>query len=187
MIASTVFTLANQLTLLRLLLIPFFALAVVGGHYGWALALLTAAGLTDFFDGLLARRLKQRTRLGATLDPIADKLLLSTSFVVLAIEGAVPWWVSILVLSRDFLILAVVVAIILGFGARSFPPSLLGKVCTTVQMVTVFAAVLVEVVPAAGLGDVERLLLWLTAAFTVVSGVHYAYRTGRNLSEAHPA
>jgi len=182
-----IFTLANQLTLLRLLLIPFFALAILGGSYGWGLGLLVAAGLTDFLDGLLARRLEQRTPLGATLDPIADKLLLSTAFIVLAVSGSVPWWLSILVLSRDFLILAVVLAIIIGAGFRAFPPSLYGKACTTVQILTVFVVLLVEVLPAAGLVGIKQFLLWLTAALTLLSGFHYAYRTSKLVPGSPPS
>lgn len=178
------FTLANQLTLLRLLLIPFFVLAVLGRHYGWALAVLVAAALSDFFDGLLARWLRQRSVLGATLDPIADKLLLSTSFVVLAIRGVLPWWVTILVLSRDVLILGVALAIVITTGFRRFPPSLFGKLCTGVQVFTVFAAVLAEVFPLEPLHWAEQTLVWLTVVFTVLSGVHYAYLAGKHASEA---
>jgi cardiolipin synthase len=181
-----IFTYANQLTLLRLLLIPFFAVAILGGHYGWGLGLLVGAGLSDFLDGLLARRLEQRTPLGAILDPIADKLLLSTAFVVLAVGGAVPWWLSILVLGRDFLILAIALAIVLEAGFRSFRPSLYGKACTTVQIVTVFVVVLLAVVPTAGLSWIKDVLLWLTAALTVVSGLHYAYRTSKLVPAASP-
>jgi len=178
-----IFTLANQLTLLRLLLIPFFALAILGGHYDWGLGILLAAALTDFLDGLLARRLEQRTALGTTLDPIADKLLLSTSFIVLAVRGAVPWWLSILVLSRDVLILVTALALILGTGFRTFPPSLLGKACTAAQVVTVVAAVIAQLAPVAPLVWTKNVLLWLTAALTVVSGVHYASRTAKHLPD----
>ena len=181
-----IFTLANQLTLLRLLLIPFFAVAVLTGHYGWALGLLVAAALTDFFDGLLARRFEQRTPLGATLDPVADKLLLSTSFVVLAARGAVPWWLSILVLGRDALILVTALAFILGAGFRTFPPTLLGKTCTAVQVVTVVVVVAAEVFLAEPLQWAKELLLWLTAGLTVLSGLHYAYRMGKLLPAASP-
>lgn len=181
-----VFTLANQLTLLRLLLIPFFALAILGGQYGWGLVLLVAAGMSDFLDGLLARRLQQRTPLGATLDPIADKLLLSTSFVVLAVSGAVPWWLSILVLSRDVLIVAIGLAIIIGAGFRPFSPSVYGKACTAVQMLTVFVVVLVEVAPGAWLLWVKNLLLWLTATLTLLSGVLYAHRTSKLMPASPP-
>lgn len=174
-----IFTLANQLTLLRLLLIPFFALAILGGRYGWGLGLLVAAALTDFLDGQLARRLEQRTVLGTTLDPVADKLLLSTSFVVLAVRGDVPWWLSILVLSRDGLILVTALALILGTGFRPFSPSVYGKACTTAQIVTVLAAILAALVGSEPLQWAKGFLLWLTAALTVLSGVHYAYCTAK--------
>jgi cardiolipin synthase len=180
------FTLANQLTFLRLGLIPFFVLAVLEERFGWALGLLLAAAVSDFFDGLLARWLKQRTALGATLDPIADKLLLSTSFVVLAVGGAIPWWITILVLSRDILILGVALSITIGIGFRRFSPTFYGKLCTGVQVVTVFAVVLVEVVPDERLAWVKLALLWLTVGFTVFSGVHYAYRTSKMMPEAPP-
>lgn len=178
-----IFTLANQVTLLRLLLIPFFALAILAGHYGWGLGLLAAAALTDLLDGQLARRLEQRTVLGTTLDPVADKLLLSTSFIVLAVRGDVPWWLSFLVLSRDGLILVIALALILGTGFRTFRPSVYGKACTTAQMLTVLAAVLAALVGSEALVWVKGFLLWLTAALTVLSGVHYAYCTGKALPE----
>lgn len=178
-----IFTLANQLTLLRLVLIPLFVLATLAGEYRWSLALLVAAGVSDTLDGLLARRLQQRTALGAYLDPVADKLLLSAAFVVLAVRGNVPWALTILVLGRDVLILAIALVIIIGAGYRPFPPSLYGKACTATQVVTVLVVVGVEVVPQAALLWTKNLLLWLTAVLTVLSGVHYAYRTGKMLPE----
>ncbi len=182
---AQIFTLANQFTILRLALVPFFVLAVLDGRYGWALALLVIAGLSDFLDGLLARWLKQRTPLGSYLDPIADKLLLSTSFVVLAVAHNVPWTLTILVLSRDLLIVAVALVIIIGAGFRPFPPSFLGKACTTAQIVAVFIVVLEEVAPRDWLALLKEVLLWTTAALTVLSGFHYAYRTGKMLPGIH--
>ena len=181
-----IFTLSNQLTLLRLALVPLFVLTVLDGRYGWALGLLVAAGLSDFFDGLAARWLKQRTRLGGYLDPIADKLLLSTSFVVLAVKDDVPWALTILVLGRDVLIIAIVGVITLTAGLQPFRPSLWGKACTTAQIVTVFAVVLWQVAPKAWLEWTKDGLLWTTAALTVISGLHYAYRTGKALPEITP-
>ena len=183
---SQFFTLANQLTLLRLALIPFFAVAVLGGHYDWALALLLAAGVSDALDGILARSLKQRTALGAYLDPIADKLLLSTGFVVLAIRGDLPWTLAILVLGRDVVIVAIALVIVLAAGLRPFTPSLYGKACTLAQVLAVIAVVAVEVLPGAALVWAKDLLLWLTAALTVLSGIHYALRTGKVLYELPP-
>lgn len=179
---SQFFTLANQLTLLRLALIPFFAVAVLGGRYDWALALLLAAGVSDALDGILARSLRQHTALGAYLDPIADKLLLSTGFVVLAIRGDVPWTLAILVLGRDIVIVAIALVLVLAAGLRPVP-SLYGKACTSAQVLAVITVVAVQVIPGAGLVWTKDLLLWLTAALTVLSGVHYAWRVGKMLPE----
>ena len=179
---SQFFTLANQLTLLRLALIPFFAVAVLGRRYDWALALLLAAGVSDALDGILARSLRQHTALGAYLDPIADKLLLSTGFVVLAIRGDVPWTLAILVLGRDVVIVAIALVLVLAAGLRPVP-SLYGKACTSAQVLAVIAVVAVQVIPGAALVWTKDLLLWLTAALTVLSGVHYAWRVGKMLPE----
>ena len=173
------FTWANQFTLLRLGLIPFFAVAVVEGHYAWALSLLVVAGVSDALDGLLARWLKQRTALGAYLDPITDKLLLSTAFVVLAVRGDIPWTLSVLVLGRDVLMVVVAGVIVVVAGFRPFPPSIYGKGCTAVQMLTVLTVVLGRVWPPAEV--LWPVLLWLTAVLTVLTGVHYAYQTGKVL------
>lgn len=184
--SSQYFTLANQLTMLRLALIPFFVLAILGGDYGWGLALLLAAGVSDSLDGVLARSLKQRTPLGAYLDPIADKLLLSSAFVVLAVTGDVPWAVSILVLGRDILIVAIAGVLIIGAGYRPLSPSIYGKACTATQVLTVIVAVLAEVEPWPAVEWLKGLLLWLTAVITVLSGIHYALRIGRLLPDIPP-
>src|SRR5262245_50392077 len=117
----------NQLTLLRLVFIPPVILFILYGHYRSAFALVTIAGTTDAFDGLLARRLGQQTTLGTYLDPIADKLLLTSSFVALGYAGQIPLWLVILVLSRDIIILATVLVIVLTTQMRKFPPSFYGK------------------------------------------------------------
>lgn len=179
-------TLANQLTLVRLALIPFFVVAVLNRRYGWGLAVLLAAGLSDALDGLLARVLKQRTPLGAYLDPIADKLLLSTAFVILAIQGDVPWTVSVLVLGRDVLILAVALAIIIGAGWRPFPSSVYGKISTVTQVLTVGVVVLARVWPHGAVVWAKDVLIWLTVAITLASGIHYAWRTGKVLPDIPP-
>ncbi len=121
--ATRILTVPNQLTLLRLGFLPLFIILIFYRRSGWALAILVAAGLTDTMDGLLARTLNQRTSLGAYLDPIADKLLLSSSFVVLALEGQIRWWLTILVLGRDVLLLTTAAVILLTAGYRSFPPT----------------------------------------------------------------
>jgi len=182
-----IFTLANQLTIFRLVLIPFLALAILNRAYGWGLAVLGAAALTDLLDGMLARGLSQRTPLGAYLDPIADKLLLSTSFVVLAIERNLPWALTVLVLGRDVLILVIAGVILLVSGFRPFPPSVYGKATTTAQVLTVMVVVLAEVFAEPWLLGTKQFLIWLTAALTVLSGLHYAWRTGKMLPEIPPA
>jgi len=178
-----VLTLANQFTLLRLALIPFFALAVLYRRYDLALAAFVVAGISDTLDGTLARWLNQRTALGAFLDPLADKLLLSTAFVVLALEGNIPWPLTILVLARDIIILAIAVVIIIATGSHPMRPSIYGKACTVTQIATVLVVLLVAVIRQGWLVWTQGLLLWLTATLTVVSGFHYAYQVGRLLPQ----
>src|SRR5436189_6204866 len=137
-----IWTVPNQITLLRLGFLPLFLILIVYEHYRWALLILVLAGLSDGIDGLLARKLNQHSSLGAYLDPIADKLLLSSSFVVLAFEKQLAWWLTILVLSRDLLILTVAVVIILASGYRPFPPSFYGMFTTFSPIVLVLRVVL---------------------------------------------
>src|ERR1700686_3371120 len=132
--ATRILTVPNQLTFLRLGFLPFFIILIFYRRYSWALAILVLAGLTDGMDGLLARSLNQKTELGAYLDPLADKLLLCASFVVLAFAGQIRWWRTILVLGRDVLILTSAAVILLAAGYRAFPPSIYGKVATTLQI-----------------------------------------------------
>ncbi len=116
--ATRILTVPNQLTFLRLGFLPFFIIMIFYQHYTWALGILLIAGMTDGLDGLLARTLNQKTSLGAYLDPIADKLLLSSSFVALALEGQIRWWLTILVLGRDILILITAAVILATIGYR---------------------------------------------------------------------
>src|SRR5437660_12840028 len=127
----------NLLTLARLIFIPFIVIAVLDSRYIWALTLFIVAGVTDGLDGLLARLLQQKTLLGQYLDPIADKLLLSTMFLVLSSRHRIAAWVTVLVFSRDILIL-IVCALLYATGAmRVIRPSLFGKANTVAQVVTV--------------------------------------------------
>src|SRR6202041_1257085 len=127
---SRIFTVPNQLTFLRLMFLPFFIRAIHYERYAWALGIFLVAGASDALDGLLARGLNQRTPLGAYLDPIADKLLLSSSYFVLALKGRIAWWLAILVLGRDVLLLVACATILLTIGYRPFPPSVWGKATT---------------------------------------------------------
>lgn len=141
MSVPTVLTAANQLTLLRLLLIPVFVLCFLYGHPGWALVSFVVAGITDGFDGLIARRTGHQTTLGAWLDPMADKLLLLTTFVMLTLPGLglvnrLPVWLTVLVISRDVAIVLTVAVVNLAVARRTFRPSVLGKVATATYIAT---------------------------------------------------
>jgi cardiolipin synthase len=183
-----IWTVPNQITLLRLGFLPIFLILISYEHYRWALAVLVVAGLSDGIDGLLARKLNQRSSLGAYLDPIADKLLLSSSFVILAFKKEIAWWLTIIVLSRDVLILVVAVVIILIWGYRPFPPSLLGKMTTFFQIVLVFTVVLCAAYPNALLASIKQILIYLVAALATVSAFHYSVNIARALSSpAHPS
>ena len=171
--ASRTLTPANQITILRLVFVPLFAILEINHHYVWALAILVAAAFSDVVDGLVARVFHEETPLGIALDPIADKLLLGTAFVVLAFRDALPWWLTILVLSRDVAIIMTALLISLVVGYRPFRPTVLGKISTVCQVATVFVAVSYQVhVPF-----VRELLVevctYVVAAATVASGVHY--------------
>jgi len=182
--ASRIFTVPNELTFLRLGFLPFFLITVIYGHYRWALILLIVAAFTDGLDGVLARRLNQKSEFGAYLDPIADKLLLSSSFVVLALKGKIRWWLTILVLSRDVLLLTTAVVILLVVGYRRFPPSTYGKLTTLFQILFVFAVLAMAATPWSWVPLVRRILADLVAVFTVFSGFHYSVIVARRLTSS---
>jgi cardiolipin synthase (CMP-forming) len=185
--ANRIFTVPNQLTFLRLGFLPLFIILVFYRRYGWALAILIFSGLTDTFDGLLARSLNQKTSLGAYLDPIADKLLLSSSFVVLAFNGQIRWWLTILVLGRDILILTTAAVILLTAGYRTFPPTFYGKLTTTLQIFLVFTVLAAAVFHWPLFILARSVLVYLVAGFTVFSGFHYSVVVARQLSQESPA
>ena len=181
--ASRIFTVPNQLTFLRLGFLPFFIISIHYRRYGVALAVLIIAALTDGLDGLLARSLNQKTALGAYLDPIADKLLLSSSVVVLALNRKISWWLATLVLSRDILLLTSAAVILVVAGYRAFPPSIYGKLTTAAQILFVFAVVLLAVANWPWLQFVRMILGYLVAGLTVFSGFHYSIVVARRLSD----
>lgn len=181
---SRILTVPNQLTFLRLGFLPLFIILIVYQRYAWALGILVAAALTDGMDGLLARGLNQKTALGAYLDPIADKLLLSSSFVVLAFAGQIRWWLAILVIGRDVLILTSAAVILLTAGYRPFPPSIYGKITTTLQIFLVFAVLATAVFHYASFEVAERVLVYAVAGFTVFTGFHYSVVVAHQLSQA---
>jgi cardiolipin synthase (CMP-forming) len=176
-----VWTVPNQITLLRLGFLPFFLILISYEHYRWALLLLVIAGFSDGIDGLLARQLNQKSALGAYLDPIADKLLLSSSFVILAFKSKIAWWLTIMVLSRDILLLTVAAVILLISGYRPFPPSILGKCTTAAQILLVFVVVLGAAYPHEYFVLLDGILIYTVAALTTVSGFHYSFAIARRL------
>jgi cardiolipin synthase (CMP-forming) len=182
---SQILTAPNQLTLLRMVFVPFIILHLVEGHYSWALILFILAGFSDGLDGLLARKLKQQTLLGQYLDPIADKLLLSTMFLVLSIVHRIPWKFTILVFSRDIGILAVGTLLFAIAGLRDFRPSIFGKANTFAQVAAVFFVLLLQVHPERWIWIARTSLLRAVFAFTIISGLHYVFVVGQRLRVLH--
>ena len=184
---SQIFTAPNQLTLLRMLFLPFIVISLLNGDYWWALVLFILAGISDGLDGLLARRLHQQTTLGQYLDPVADKLLLSTMFLVLSILHEIPWKYTVLVFSRDVSILGVSAILYVAASLRDFRPSVFGKANTTAQVATVFLVLFRNVHYAGWVDFARKIGLWATFAFTIISGIHYVFLAGERLRRANPA
>jgi cardiolipin synthase len=178
---SQLLTAPNQLTLLRMMFLPFIVIHLVNRHYTWALTLFVLAGLSDGLDGLLARRLKQQTLLGQYLDPIADKLLLSTMFLVLSILHKIPWKFTVLVFSRDITILFASAVLYAIAGLRDFRPSIFGKANTFAQVAAVFFVMLLEVDHSRWVWIARLTFLRATFAFTIISGLHYILLVGHRL------
>ena len=167
---------ANQLTLLRMLLIPVFAILVTYGHLGLSLVVFSIAGLTDLLDGLIARRTGQKTTLGTWLDPMADKLLLTTMFVVLTLPldhlaNRIPLWLTLLVISRDVGIVATVAIVNLAVGRRTFMPSFLGKAATATYILTGVVTLYFNYLGYAS--PVVTAFVYGSLIITVVSGLNY--------------
>ncbi len=171
--AGRTFTVANQITTLRLIFAPLFAILAINGHYQGALAVLAVAAISDMVDGFVARWFHQQSSLGIALDPIADKLLMTTAYLVLSFRGALPWWLTIIVLSRDAGIVMTALLISLVSGYRPIPPTLLGKACTAAQVAAVLAAVSDRAHVAFIFPGVVHAFVYLAGAFTIVSGIHY--------------
>ncbi len=168
-------TAPNLLSLLRICLAPFLVAAILQGDYVLSFVLFVAAGLTDALDGALARWLKQRSMLGHYLDPVADKLLLSTLFLVLMYKGLIPTTVTVLVLGRDVGILLVAAILWAAAGRREFRPSILGKANTVAQISAVAAVLLHQLVTVHWVAALRMAALAATMVLTVVSGLHYAW------------
>jgi cardiolipin synthase (CMP-forming) len=179
-------TLANQLTILRIVLTPAFVLFVVYEYLGAALTTFLVAGLTDALDGLIARWTGQRTSLGAWLDPMADKLLLVTTFVVLTVPwipltNHLPLWLTVLVISRDIVIVGVVAIVNLAIGPRTFRPSMWGKLTTATFIVTSVVVMFYNWRRESSL--VIAAFVWTSLTLTVISSADYFFKLRRLINE----
>ncbi len=190
-VSTKILTIPNILTFLRMGMIPVFATLLAYGRETSALVIFAIAGVSDGIDGFIARRLKQESELGTIIDPIADKLLMTTAFVMMTIPGVldpgrhlpVPFWVTSAVIGRDVLIIAVAASIMMMTGFRGFKPSRLGKASTFVQVAAVMLILIAAVFP--GLNGVYLPTVYTTvAAFAVISGIHYVFFVARLMRES---
>lgn len=181
--SSSILTIPNILTLLRMALIPVFASLLYYDYYELAFLMFFIAGISDGFDGFIARRFNQQSELGRILDPIADKLLMTTAFVILSLPHVlpadnkhfpVPFWVTAAVIGRDILIVTVALIIILMTNFRGFQPSWLGKASTVVQISAVGIVLFASIVPTFS-GYYLPTIYFLVALFAFLSGFHYIF------------
>lgn len=172
----------NLLTFFRILLVPLFVIFLIYGHTFYAFLTFVTAGVTDALDGFIARVFSQKTVLGAYLDPIADKLLLVTSYIVLAVIGIIPPWLAVLVISRDILIMIGLAVLFINHKSLEIRPSILGKVSTFIQITTVVIALSVAQ-PVLVLQPFLKRSIFLAAVFTILSGFHYTYIWVRQMGE----
>ena len=185
----SVITAANQITFLRMLLVPAFVSLVVYGHLGWALIVFMVAGLTDMLDGLAARLSGQQSSLGAWLDPMADKLLAVSTFVVLTVPGLglanpLPIWLTVMIITRDVVIVATVAIVNLAVGRRTFRPSIFGKIATATYMLTVVVAMFFNYLRYHSV--VVDLFVWASTAITLISSLHYIRHASRIIDTPQP-
>jgi cardiolipin synthase (CMP-forming) len=166
--------LPNLLSGLRLALAPYIFYLLGTRQFRAALVWFALAGVSDGLDGWAARRFSANSRVGALLDPVADKVLLSGSFLTLGLTSVIPWWLTFVVLGRDAMILLFAIVAMATKKLREFPPSIWGKLSTAVQIAYVLAVVANEA--GFGLGEIVAVLGWATLAFTLISGLDYALR-----------
>ncbi len=175
------FNLPNQLTLLRILMTPLFVILILYDRRGLALTTFCLAALTDVLDGFIARTWKEKTRLGMILDPLADKLLLTSAFVTLAFFlKELPRWLCIIVVSRDLFLIGGSLLIFMFTGKLGLPPSIFGKLATTSQLLTVLNSMLDNFIVI--LQKAQFPLILITAFITIISGLDYIFRGTRLLS-----
>lgn len=177
----SVLNLPNTLTITRIVIIPMFITAIIYKRYDYALYLFMVAALTDIFDGLFARLKNQKTAIGTFLDPLADKFLLVTAFIVLSTYGWIPKWLTVTVISRDIIVITGWFLLYFITDTSRVEPTVLGKATIWIQSILI-AYVLIDI-NLLSLPDMPRLLLWITAGITILSGLHYIYR-GLKLTHA---
>ena len=179
-------TLPNFITLMRMAMVPFFVLAVSERDFRLALWILIIAGLTDSFDGYLARRMNMQSRIGAYLDPIADKLLITVAYIALTIplgqEVVIPLWLTIIALFRDFVIMLMAGVLYIVEDLREFPPSPLGKAATFAQVVTIAVVLLANLTSVPWW--IPQICFYGSFALVIVSAFNYIYRVSRRVDEA---
>jgi cardiolipin synthase len=163
----------NILTVIRILLVPLFIIFLLKDMFHFALLVFTVAAISDGLDGLFARYLDQRTLLGAYLDPLADKLLLTSAFIVLAVIKIVPAWLAVIVISRDILIVLGIAIFAMADISIEIRPRIISKCTTVFQLFTIFFLLLDPKIPGADM--IKWILYWLTAGITILSGLHYTY------------
>ena len=173
--------LPNIFTLIRILLIPVFVILIMNKHFDWALVTFASAGITDGIDGLIARITHQRTELGAYLDPIADKPLLSAAFITLAIIEILPSWLAVIVVTRDLIILTGLFVMILTNYRPKIQPSFVSKVTTGFQISTILLVLMTRYNPI--FQQFSTIAIYGTTLFTILSGSHYIYVGTRILNE----
>jgi cardiolipin synthase len=178
-VALSLATTANQLTILRIVFVPLFIILLAYKELGWAFATFVIAGVTDVLDGIIARRFGQKTSIGAALDPIADKLMMTSSIVILSLpqmefHNTVPRWLMIVIIFRDVFIVVVSLTVVLSIGWRVFRPSIYGKASTVMQVLTVLLVLFANwqhvVVPEL------TIVFYMTGLMTAFSGIHYLVR-----------
>ncbi len=173
--------LPNTLTLIRILLIPVFVILIIDKSFWWALIVFALAGITDGIDGLIARITHQRTEMGAYLDPIADKLLLSAGFITLAIIEMIPSWLAVIVITRDVIILLGILIMTLTHSPPKIQPSLISKVTTSLQIATIILVLMVDY--GTFFSHLATAAIYGTTLFTMLSGAHYIYIGTRMLNQ----
>ncbi len=169
-----VLNLPNSLTIARIVIIPLFTIAVIYKRYDYALYMFLVAALTDTLDGFIARLTNQKTALGTFLDPLADKFLLITSFIIFSMNGWLPKWLTITVISRDVIVITGWVLVYLITHTSNVKPTVTGKAAIAMQLM-LLCYVLLNI-NIGFLPDIKNMLIWLTAVLTIISGLHYIYR-----------